>query len=238
MARMGCLLGVLLILAAVAALFAVVVLPVIPGVGDTPALMSLQGALFCPAGTTYGHERSSYSYRPGETYLALESYCVDAEGQQNPFSQEQEGQRFIISAAGFVVPFLIGLFLLIFSISRMTRAAPLALSGAMSVVGRPQASFQSLDLRGASPDQIRQMTGFDIQRTSDGVRVQMPGMEEPMVFNQGGTQPLVIGSAGSTSGDNRPSLTERLKQLEDARDQGLLSADEYEKLRKAILESL
>jgi hypothetical protein len=106
MRRMGCLLGVFLILVAVVALFAVVVLPVIPGVGDIPILISIQGALFCPAGQTYGHDRSSYSVRPGETFLALESYCVNENGDQISFTQDQEVQRLVVSALSFVIPFL------------------------------------------------------------------------------------------------------------------------------------
>jgi hypothetical protein len=244
---MGCLLGVLLILFAAVALFAVVVLPVIPGVGDTPLLMSLQGALFCPAGQTYGHDRSSYNVRPGETFLALESYCVNSDGEQVAFTGEQESRRFITSALIFVIPFVLGLFMVIGSISSAARSPRIAFAtaglpgAAGAVVGRPQVlvqrDVQTFDMSDQSREQIKQMTGFDIQRTGDGgVRIQMPGMAEPMTFNQGSDQPMVFTSSSTNVGSG--TLVERLKQLEEARDQGLLSADEYDKLRKAMLDNL
>lgn len=255
MRRIGCLLGVFLILVAVVALFAVVVLPVIPGVGDIPILMNIQGALFCPAGQTYGHDRSSYSVRPGETFLALESYCVNEDGDQIAFTQEQDSQRLVVSALSFVIPFLIGLFLVIFSLSSAARS-PAALASAASVVGRPivvqpspggggqpgftvQRSVQTLDMSDQSLDTIKQMTGFDIQRDADGsVRIQMPGMDEAMTFNQSSDQPLVFSATSSNLGNSSGTLADRLKQLDQARDQGLLSAEEYEKLRQSILNSL
>jgi len=74
---------------------------------------------------------------------------------------------------------------------------------------------------------------------ADGsVRIQMPGMDEAMTLNQGSDQPLVFSATSSNLGNPGGTLADRLKQLEQARDQGLLSAEEYEKLRQSILNSL
>ncbi len=51
-----------------------------------------------------------------------------------------------------------------------------------------------------------------------------------------GGQPVRISSSAPTSGGL--SLTDRLKQLQEARDAGLLSAQEYERLRQEILNEM
>ncbi|MDX2137581.1 MAG: hypothetical protein SF123_05755 [Chloroflexota bacterium] len=119
MARLGCGLGVLLMVLGFVALFLIVMLPVIPGIGDLPPLLTLQGALFCPPGHTYDQEYMSTSVRPGETFLSVNGFCTDESGERRAFTAEQDDRRIAVSAATFLVPFLIGIFLFIFTIGRV-----------------------------------------------------------------------------------------------------------------------
>lgn len=241
MGRMGCLLGVLLILVALAGLFLVVVLPVIPGIGNTPFLLNIQGALFCPAGHTYEQEQEQLRTRPGETFFMVNGFCITAEGERIPFSQEQETQRLIVSALIFTVPFLIGLLFATLSIGRMTRRAAGTLVGQMAGTkggGTPQVMWQTstrtMDMSDESLAEVKRLTGIDIQPAGDGFRVQMAGRDEPITVFEASSAAMRMPGAGG----EEASLAERLKQLDEARDKGLISSEEYDRLRQAILDSL
>jgi hypothetical protein len=119
MARLGCGLGVLLMILAFVALFAIVVLPVFPGIGDTPIMLTLQGVFFCPPGQTYDQEYSSTSIRPGESFLGINGFCTDEDGERRAFTAAQNERRIVVAAATFLVPFLIGILLFVLAMIRM-----------------------------------------------------------------------------------------------------------------------
>jgi hypothetical protein len=79
MARMGCLLGILLIGFAVAALFALVVIPVLPFGENNPTLMQIKGALVCEPGQQYIMEGHNFSDNRGSG-RRFNVYCVGQDG--------------------------------------------------------------------------------------------------------------------------------------------------------------
>jgi hypothetical protein len=233
MARTGCLVGALLIVAAIVGLLLVIFLPVIPGIGNAPFVLNIQGALFCPPGHTYEQEQVQYRWRPGETLYTVNAFCVDQEGQRRSFTSEQNTRRLVISAAIFVAPFLLGLLVVTFTARRAAhRAASDSPVAGMPAAGAPSVSVQqimrTLDMSDESLAEVKRLTGIDIQREGDSYRIKTSHDSEPITV-------LNMPGAPGTDAD---TLAERLKQLDEARDQKLLTEAEYQKLRKAILDNL
>lgn len=230
MVRTGCLVGALLIVAAFVGLLLFVFLPVIPGIGSTPFVLNIQGALFCPPGHTYEQEQVQYRWRPGETLYTVNAFCIDQEGQRRAFTSEQNTRRLVISTAIFVAPFLLGLLLVIFNAGRATRRA--ASDSLVAGISAPSVSVQqitrTLDMSDESLAEVKRLTGIDIQREGDSYRLRTTRDSEPIT---------VLNMSGAP-GTETDTLAERLRQLDEARDQKLLTEAEYQKLRKAILDNL
>ncbi len=108
MGRAGCLLGTLLMGFAMASLFALVVIPVLPFGENNPTLMQIKGALLCEPGQQYVMEGQNFSDNRGSG-RRFQVYCVGADGAKVSVIEKD----FLVSAAIFVVPFLVGLFLAI-----------------------------------------------------------------------------------------------------------------------------
>ncbi len=79
MGRAGCLLGTLLMGFAMASLFALVVIPVLPFGENNPTLMQIKGALLCEPGHQYVMEGQNFSDTRGSG-RRFQVYCVGADG--------------------------------------------------------------------------------------------------------------------------------------------------------------
>lgn len=193
-------LGCLLLIVSIVVMAVLVVLPVLGPFENNPLLMSVQTILHCPAGSRFEQEFTNYSDFRGQARQAT-SYCVDAEGQRTRVPDER---LLVAGALGFVIPFLIGLFLLIGGISRS--------------VSRRAASFASIGVNAG--DDVIDVGGMKVRIS------QSP----PIVFGASTTS-IPSGASGESS------LTAKLQQVKEALDKGLITQDEYDRLRKEILDS-
>jgi hypothetical protein len=200
MARMGCLLGILLIGFAVAALFALVVIPVLPFGENNPTLMQIKGALVCEPGQQYIMEGHNFSDNRGSG-RRFNVYCVGQDGTKVDIIEKD----FLVSLVLFVVPFLVGLFLTI---------------GASAALAR-----------GVTRNAIQDVSGF--QMTNDG-GINVSGMQIRVA--RSGNPSIPLDPNALLFGENQTTLAEKLQQLEQARTQGLISQDEYDKMRQRILD--
>ena len=178
MVRFGCFMIVL----AIAALMVIIVLPVIPPLGDNTTIDQFLQPLICQPGETIQRDLYSQSTYDG-TSFSMDVYCVDQEGAQ----RDETGRWTLVGAAGFVLPFLIGLFAVISGSNRN------------------------------AAKQVAQMTAS---------------------LNAAGVAPTRQPWATSSEPPHPATLTQRLKELQDAHEAGLLTALEYERTRQKILDSL
>jgi hypothetical protein len=251
MARLGCWLGVALMLVAFVALFALIVLPVIGPFRDNTMLMNLQAVINCPPGYTFENEFETFRPRPGETIDAATGFCISPEGERIQQSDD-EVMRFVgIAIAAFVVPFIIGLILFIVAFGAMTRNRvstafrtgnmPFGIN--LNPVQSPRGSSMTYVTAAAdnidpkTAEWVKNTMGIDLDALQASGRLQQG--DTPVVYTSNwhnNPAPENSVSTGSVSGSG--SLSERLKQIDDARAQGLISLEEYERLRKAILDDM
>ncbi len=148
-------------------------------------------------------------------------YCVNSERQR----EDVTGRWVLIGAGGFVVPFLIGLFTLISSASaaahRRTTQAFEAFSNNYSgadfaVMNTSSSNVQNIDFQ-------------DGALSVNGFQVKLDGLTPEKV------QALKAQMQAAAEGGD---LTTKLRQLQDAKDKGLISSDEYDRLRQKILDDI
>jgi hypothetical protein len=140
-----------------------------------------------------------------------------------PDSEEREvtGRVVLTLVVVFVVPFVLGLIMLLSGIGLMVKRGVSGLMG--NVLGRSSPGVQStvIDLRQGSagyenlPPQARQMI--------DSLRQGMTSQSVNMVSNSS--------QSGST-------LVDKLRQLEEAYNQAFISKEEYDKARAALLDKI
>ena len=153
-------------------------------IDSVPCMTPILQSLLCEGGETVNVERHSYSRRPGETSYSATYFCTNNEEVQ----RDVTGRAIMIGIAVFVVPFLIGLFMIIGgSIGMAGKAASAAVGGATSTI---------------------------MTMSADSARVNRNGFGPPV---------------------GKDSITERLKALKNAYDQGLITEAEYESKRQQIL---
>ncbi len=230
-------LGCLLLVASMVVMAVLVVLPVLGPFENNPLLMSVQTALHCPAGSRFEQEFTNYSDFRGSARVAT-SYCVDAEGQRTRVSDER---LLIAGALGFTVPFIIGLFLFVGGISRSVTRRVAAFTSA-GAAGDDVIDVGGMKVRISQPQPIVVGSSKSSTRTSDS----SPdvSVSEDGVIDVGGMKvrisqspPIVVGTSTTSVPGGAGSLTEKLQQLKEALDKGLITQDEYDRLRKEILDS-
>jgi hypothetical protein len=192
--------------------FAMVVL--FMSISNAPQTTAISQSLVCESGEKYVEVLGSV-VRDGTRTLGREfsAFC-EGDGTR----REVTPQAFALKAAMFVVPFLLGLFLFLIAIFRITTRATRSFIGravaTSAVVTRPGQSVSRITINGQEVDQ-------------------MPPEVDQMLKGLFGES-----FAAQNGGQNRASLTDRLRQLQEARDAGLISRDEYERVRQQILDSL
>ncbi|MEO8611768.1 MAG: SHOCT domain-containing protein [Chloroflexota bacterium] len=108
-------LGVLLIVFAFVVLFTLIILPaVIPSFDSVPPLKATFQVLFCKTGETLHDSRATYNPSPGTTVTTVNVSCVDKEEHERDISGDVIGA----GAVGYLVPFLVGLFMALLAGSR------------------------------------------------------------------------------------------------------------------------
>ena len=111
MFRLGCLLEMV----SMVALFMLVVLPVIPFFEDSEFFDNLLKPVLCPDGEI---SREQYQYTDYEgTSYSMTVTCEDSRGRETDVT----GSWIAIGVGSFLIPFLIGLFMVIFGANRGMR---------------------------------------------------------------------------------------------------------------------
>lgn len=175
MAKMGCLLVIL----SLVALGAIIVVPVLPFLNDTPQIDQYLQPLLCQTGETIRRDLYSTRDRDGTSY-SMNVYCLGDDRAERDVTLMWG----LMGMGAFVVPFLIGLAALIIGLQRS-------------------------------------------QSTSETVSMSSGTWSTP-----------AGGFTAGPGGGGKPTLTQRLKELQDARDAGLISGMEYDRVRQQILDSM
>ena len=209
----GCLFGLLLHSVAFCILLGLAVLPVI--FENNSTLMDLQETVYCSNGETFVQDFHTQTDLRG-TVRGGQIYCVDASGNQRNVT----GKAFLYAGVGFAVPFVVGLLLLIGGSAALTG------SGVRGVLKRAKTQPTT---SGAPPLVVR------MNHTGTAPRDFSP--ENPEEFQQLFD---VIAQQADRAGINsaNDTLSERLRQLEDARSANMISSEEYERLRREILDNM
>ncbi len=233
-------LGVFFIIVAVIAMAALIVLPVIGPFRDNSLLMSLQAAINCPPGYTFENEFDTYRPRPGETVESATGYCISPDGDREQLTEDGQIRFLLIAVAAFVVPFLIGLFMLIGGMSRnVTKRAmnyamnnPTSRYANMMGISSTKADTTSppVSVDPQLAQMIQNMTGIDIEQAVASGKAQVT------TFQSDNLPPSARFSVGGA--DSTESLTERLRQLEEAKNAGLITQEEYDQKRREILDAM
>ena len=217
---MRILLGLLFIGLAVAVLFAVIVIPVLPSTEDSATVNDYLTPLLCQPGEKLIREQYHMRDSRGTSY-SMTPYCVNSERQR----EDVTGRWVLIGGGGFAVLLLIGIFVII---AGATAAARRLTSQTFQAFPNSYGGtdFTVINSSGNTPKNIDfsngtlKINGFEIKM--DGLtQDKINALKAQMQANMGG-------------GD----LTTKLKQLQEAKDNGLISSDEYDRLRQKILDDV
>jgi hypothetical protein len=149
----GCLIGGLLIPIAVIGLMLFVVLPSVIDIATVPALSNVLQTTLCEKGETLSTVRHvGPSYDGGTSYSAT-YYCTN----NDEVRRDVTGRATMIGVAAFVIPFLIGLFMIIGgSMGMAGRVATTAVGTALTMAdGARSNSFGSPGVKDSTTERLR-----------------------------------------------------------------------------------
>lgn len=140
--------GILLIIVSFVSLFGVMVIPVLPPTQDDVNINNYLTTLLCQPGEKLVRDLYHRSDSRGTSY-SMTPYCVNSERQR----QDVSGRWVLIGMGGFLLPFFVGLALLI---SVGTRAARIRRQAIHDNIQSFQTNmgFSVIDARGSSGRQI------------------------------------------------------------------------------------
>jgi putative oligomerization/nucleic acid binding protein len=192
-------------------LMGVAIVALVMGLSNSPQTTAISQSLVCKPGEKYVEELGS-TVTEGTRTLGREffAYCVgDGRRDVTP-------QAFAVKAGMFAVPFVAGLLLFIFGIFVMTwRGSRAVMRQVISAAGSP-----------VTPVIVTRQPASKIVVNGQEVDAVPPEVDK-----------ILKGMFGDTM-QNRGNLADRLRQLQEARDAGLISSDEYERVRQQILDSM
>ena len=213
---MRVLIGILLMVVGFGVLFGVIVIPVLPQTEDNATVTNYLTPILCNPGEKLIREQYVTHDSDGTGY-SMTPYCVNSERQK----EDVTGRWVLIGAGGFIVPFLLGLLLTIVSAARRQQNA-LFQAVPNSYGGTDFAMFSS----GNNSNPV----GFNNGTLKvNGFEIKMDGLTQDKIDALKSQMQTLSGG-----GD----LTTKLKQLQEAKDNGLISSDEYDRLRQKILDDL
>lgn len=216
-------LGILFIILAVIGLLVIILVPIL-----APDVMQSLAPVICGPGYTIRQDRYEYS-RPGEYSVSVTHTCI---GDGDSFEADSR-----MMLAGFLVfgGFLTsGIFLMTRGATRWTKK--LASSGYVSVTNvTPDGTYtQKFPASDGTAGKVKRdpAVGQQLQQITD--MLTSIGMAPADIVVERRKREELGFAGNAMDGD---SLTERLQQLEDAFNKGLITADEYARKRQDILDS-
>lgn len=225
MARAGC--GCFLIILSMVLLFAIIVIPVIPLTAENRTIDDYLKTLLCEPSQRLVREQYSTTDFDGTGY----SMTVFCETSKN-VREDVTAKWTIYGIIGFLAPFLFGLLLFLVGIvRRATKAVGMGnLVGASGFGVNPQ---MVVTRYGTSTSPVE---GIDYQ----GGVLKVGGMQVDL--NSLSSQAAQAAQAYQQPQDSpKPgsdTLATKLKQIQEARDAGLISSSEYDRLRQEILDNM
>lgn len=188
------------------------------GLAIWPRVAAPGAALICPGEVVY--ESHGASYRPGEYIVTRTLYCQTGEGKRatrDDITFQAAGISFLLySAIAFLLlRFLVAPFL------RRRAARMLEASG----LAAPTTMFGTP----AAPVDLRDI----LARVSDAIQ-----RGEANVVVRNATYDLSGAAGAAAGGADGGDFAERLARLRELRDQGLISAEDYETKKAEILSRL
>lgn len=218
----------LLLLAFILLVLAIFALVIIQGGENEWANLVFKTTL-CEDGESFVQETGNYVPRSGSNrYSGYEVtfFCEDSRGEQRDVTLG----AVVVMGASFAVPFIISLILFIVSISMMVAR------------GVKSMTKNVFEMRGTSipanavVTQYGNKTVIDLRDGSyQGGEIPPEKLAQVQQIMDSFGLPNFFEAAGEAGGN---SLTERLQQLEDARREGLITAEEHQRLRQAILDGI
>jgi hypothetical protein len=208
----------------------------------SPTVNTLLTGLVCKPGEQFSQEigdtvANDFGRNRGQE---LAYYCINQVGGRRDVT---EGVIFV-AIGGFVIPLLMGIGLVIASIVGMVRGSQQR--AAAAVVGNP-ASFGGFTNQPKTPSATAYEFDFS-QPGQSATVITMNGQQVSPSDLPADTAQLVnqvLDNMGAMIGDAKVwtmttagSLTEKLQQLQDAKDKGLISQEEFDRLRQEILDGM
>jgi hypothetical protein len=154
MARLGILIGFLLIMVSGVALATLVVLPMVETYRNQPTLMQIQAVINCPAGQTFEQQFSATNTQLGGLLPVVTSSCVNATGRATILNEGQETRRGIISAAAVLVPLLVGLSLMVSGRASLNQRALRAAAQTTSTAPSSTVKVWTVNAAAANPGSV------------------------------------------------------------------------------------
>jgi hypothetical protein len=206
-------------------------------ISGSPLVTPIQAAIVCSSDEQFGQVEGgrscdSFGRNCGTAFAYV---CTNAAGTD----REVTVPVFGVSAAAFIIPFIAGLFILIFGLySRRPRVT------ATDWLGQPT-QIQSSVYEEVAPGKVslRQVGPTRVSSSSvvmvNGKPVD-PATLSPAINAQIQQAMAMLGTTMESmpTADGQPDLAAQLEQLTEARDKGLISSEEYARLRQAILDKL
>lgn len=222
MGKLALLLGILLMIAAFA-LLAAFVLP-IESLRSNPTIIAAKNSLLCAPGERFVEDIGALISGSGSRAFGRELtiYCENNEGQQRDITMQAITTMIVV----FLVPFVVGLVLALIGGIAAFAGWTRRLASSGSIAGVPVTVYSSTP-------------GESVRYTTTTVR--MNNQEIPAEAAEVIKQVMAgfQASAGSfQAGGANDDLVTKLRQLEEARDAGLISAAEYDRTRQRILDSM
>ncbi len=181
-----------------------------------PQVLSPLGPLFCQAGEHFTSEQYTSSYRPGETDTTDSFYCVNAQGDKRDVS-------------GSVIGPVIIIYLVLLGGSII-----------LTVIGGQRAGY-SRNARWQNGFTAKQFSA-NSNASSIPANDAISSLQQQGVIRFGGQyvslDDLKANYVHQATSENKHTLADTLRQLEDAHKQGLIDSDEYGHLRQEALDKL
>ena len=214
-------LGVFLIIVSVAYLLVTIF---------SPDIVVPLGSLFCPTGQKLKSETVTYS-RPGETDMNNYYHCVDSDNRE---LSDVTGPVTIMVMGGFVLLLLVGIILTTVGARGIRTSSQTAKSYVLPLVdpsGPPNRSPRFQVMTSSDPNAVNANLNNIMDGLQHGV-IRFGGQEIHVDDLKAGNYPVNLGQG------SQRTLTETLRQLEDAHTQSLINDEEYQKLRQEALDKL
>lgn len=226
-------LGCLLIIAAVVILVGVMIIPVLPGTEREDFIDEYLQPILCPEGWTIDRDLYESSDSDGTSY-SMEVFC------------EQRGEKDIdvtdkwmtYGIVGFIAPLLLGIFIIIIAATSRARRAVQATLNRTEIGGlnnMPNVSSLSsigTAATGQAPKSSTSSTTFQpwVEQKRAAERPYVP-----QTHPTDNLEPIMHPKDEYAGLDS--NLVARLKELKQARDTGLITGEEHDRLRREVLDS-